>query len=82
MFNLSFCTFGSGSAPGTPISPGFPGGLSFPKSVPEKEDPAQQFIRARQREAEEQKKRMLAAYDYISKQGAGTVHSINQSNLL
>lgn len=60
-----------GSAPGTPMSPGFPGGLSFPKVTEEKPDPAQEFIRARQREAEENKRRLLKAYDYVSRQGAG-----------
>lgn len=60
-----------GSQPGTPVTPGIPGGLSFPIPVQEKPDPAQEFIKARQREAEDQKRRMLAAYDYISKQGAG-----------
>lgn len=63
----------TGSAPGTPMSPGFPGGLSFPKPVEERVDPGQEFIRARQREAEEQKKRLLKAYDYISRQGAGNL---------
>lgn len=57
------------SQPNTPMSPGFPGGLIFPQPV--KEDPVQEIIRQRQREAEEQKKRLLAAYDYVSKQGAG-----------
>lgn len=57
------------SQPNTPMSPGFPGGLIFPQPV--REDPAQEIIRQRQREAEEQKKRLLAAYDYVSKQGAG-----------
>lgn len=60
-----------GSAPGTPMSPGFPGGLSFPKPTEEKADPAQEFIKARQREAEENKRRLLKAYDYVSRQGAG-----------
>ena len=53
------------------MSPGFPGGLSFPKVTDEKPDPAQEFIRARQREAEENKRRLLKAYDYVSRQGAG-----------
>ena len=53
------------------MTPGFPSGFAFPKPVEERVDPAQEIIRARQKEAEEQKKRMLAAYDYISKTGAG-----------
>ena len=60
-----------GSQPGTPLSPGIPGGLIFPKGDDQKDDPAQEFIRARQKQAEEEKKRLLAAYDYISRQGAG-----------
>ncbi|KAI2804338.1 hypothetical protein BLOT_003320 [Blomia tropicalis] len=60
-----------GSQPNTPMTPGFPSGFAFPKPVEERVDPAQEIIRARQKEAEEQKKRMLAAYDYISKTGAG-----------
>lgn len=60
-----------GSQPGTPVSPGFPGGMIFPKAQT-REDPAQEFIRQRQREAEEEKRRLLSAYDYISRQGAGT----------
>ncbi|KAI7688341.1 hypothetical protein SSS_05451 [Sarcoptes scabiei] len=59
-----------GSQPGTPISPGFPGGLNFPKAAA-REDPAQEIIKQRQREAEEDKKRLLRAYDYVSRQGAG-----------
>lgn len=58
-----------GSQPGTPVTPGFPGGPMFPKAQPV--DPAQEFIRQRQREAEEEKKRLLNAYDYVSRQGAG-----------
>lgn len=60
----------TGSQPNTPISPGFPGGIVFPQSAP-REDPAQGFIKQRQQEAEEQKRRLLAAYDYVSKTGAG-----------
>lgn len=53
------------------MSPGFPGGLSFPKQVEEKVDHQQEFIRARQKEAEENKRRLLQAYDYVSRTGAG-----------
>lgn len=57
------------SQPGTPSSPGFPGGIKFPTS-PEV-DVAERQIRARQQEADERKRRTLAAYDIIAKQGAG-----------
>lgn len=59
-----------GSQPCTPITPGIPGGFGFPK-VENRPDPGQEIIRNRQKEAEEQKRRLLAAYDYISKTGAG-----------
>lgn len=59
-----------GSQPNTPITPGMPGGFGFPK-VEIRPDPGQEIIRNRQKEAEEQKRRLLAAYDYISKTGAG-----------
>lgn len=55
------------SQPATPLSPGFPGGLSFPKG--EEMDPMERMIRARQQEAEERKRRTLAAYDIVAKQG-------------
>lgn len=67
----SHTIFPTGSAPGTPMSPGFPGGLSFPKQVEEKVDHQQEFIRARQKEAEENKRRLMKAYDYVSRTGAG-----------
>ena len=51
------------------MSPGFPGGLSFPKG--EDLDPMERMIRQRQKEAEERKNRTMAAYDMIAKQGAG-----------
>lgn len=34
-------------------------------------EPAQEFIRARQEEARAEKERLLKAYDYVSKTGAG-----------
>jgi len=79
--NESASTFGSSggvakvtkaslSQPGTPISPGFPGGISFPKADAGP-DPMERMIRARQQEADERKQRTLAAYDIIGRQGAG-----------
>src|SRR6218665_3630629 len=59
-----------GSNPCTPMTPGMLGGFGFPK-VEARPDPAQEIIRNRQKEAEDQKRRLLAAYDYISKTGAG-----------
>ncbi|KAH9501704.1 hypothetical protein DERF_012530 [Dermatophagoides farinae] len=44
---------------------------SGPAGAMTKDDPAQEFIRQRQQEAEEDKKRLLKAYDYVSRQGAG-----------
>jgi len=58
------------SQPGTPVSPGFPGGISFPKGETHL-DAMERTIRARQQEADERKRRTLAAYDIIGKQGAG-----------
>jgi hypothetical protein len=60
----------STSQPGTPLSPGFPGGINFPKGEANL-DPMERTIRARQQEADERKRRTLAAYDIIAKQGAG-----------
>jgi hypothetical protein len=60
----------STSQPGTPLSPGFPGGISFPKGE-QHLDAMERTIRARQQEADERKRRTLAAYDIIGKQGAG-----------
>jgi len=60
----------STSQPGTPLSPGFPGGFNFPKGEPHL-DAMERIIRARQQEADERKRRTLAAYDIIGKQGAG-----------
>jgi hypothetical protein len=60
----------STSQPGTPVSPGFPGGISFPKGDAHL-DAMERTIRARQQEADERKRRTLAAYDIIAKQGAG-----------
>ncbi|XP_054155149.1 uncharacterized protein LOC128953660 isoform X2 [Oppia nitens] len=58
------------SQPGTPSTPGFPGGLHFPK-VDAEPDAMERMIRARQEEAEARKKKTLAAYDIVAKQGAG-----------
>lgn len=58
----------SSSQPGTPLSPGFPGGIKFPT---QEVDAMERQIRARQQESEERKRRTLAAYDIIAKQGAG-----------
>jgi len=58
------------SQPGTPVSPGFPGGLKFPQGGTHL-DAMEKIIRARQQEADERKARTLAAYDIIGKQGAG-----------
>lgn len=58
-----------GSQPGTPVSP-LPGGISFPQGPPPV-DAMERIIRARQQEADERKRRTLAAYDIIGKQGAG-----------
>ncbi len=55
--------------PGTPIGPGFP----MPK-FPDPEghlDPMERAIRARQKEAEERKKRTLATFDLVAKTGTG-----------
>jgi len=60
----------SSSQPGTPLSPNFPGGLNFPKGN-QQPDAAERMIRERQQEADERKRRTLAAYDIIAKQGAG-----------
>jgi hypothetical protein len=62
------------SQPGTPVSPGFPGGISFPKGETHL-DAMERTIRARQQEADERKRRTLAAYDIIGKQGAGLFSS-------
>jgi len=57
------------SQPGTPLSPGFPGGINFPKES--EPDAMEKMIRARQVEADERKQRILASYDIVAKQGAG-----------
>ncbi|CAG2117209.1 unnamed protein product [Medioppia subpectinata] len=57
------------SQPGTPLSPGFPGGVAFPKAA--EPDAMERMIRGRQQEAEDRKRRTLAAYDIVAKQGAG-----------
>lgn len=62
---------GSLSQPGTPMSPGFPGGITFPKSGDDHLDAMERMIRARQQEADERKRRTLAAYDIVARQGAG-----------
>jgi hypothetical protein len=59
------------SQPGTPLSPGFPGGIVFPKGGDEDLDAMERMIRQRQQEAEERKRRTLAAYDIVGRQGAG-----------
>jgi len=63
-------TKASTSQPGTPVSPGFPGGIKFPQGGTHL-DAMEKTIRARQQEADERKRRTMAAYDIIGKQGAG-----------
>ncbi|RWS04861.1 smoothelin-like protein [Dinothrombium tinctorium] len=73
------CTFGMSDGvprvvkggPGTPVSPTF-GDAPFAKvQKEEKLDAMERAIRERQREAEENKRRTLAAYDTVARMGAG-----------
>lgn len=63
------------------MSPGFPGGISFPKPSDDHLDAYERMIRARQQEAEERKRRTLNAYDIVAKQGAGLSPSLRFSIL-
>lgn len=58
------------SQPTTPKTPNFPSGPNFPDPDAHL-DPMERAIRARQKEAEERKRRVLAAYDIVAKQGTG-----------
>ncbi|RWS24198.1 Smoothelin-like protein 1, partial [Leptotrombidium deliense] len=59
------------SKPGTPQSDKFAKGSPFEKANEENLDAMQRAIRDRQREAEENKRRTLAAYDAVARAGAG-----------
>ena len=67
------------SQPGTPMSPGFPGGIVFPKPGDDHLDAMERMIRARQQEAEDRKRRTLAAYDIVGRQGAGLTSNYSLS---
>ena len=63
-------------APTTPRTPTSPG--SLPSPIGPKVDLVEDAIKRRQREAEERKKRILAAYDVAAKtQPAGTVKEVD-----
>ena len=62
------------------MSPGFPGGITFPKPGDDHLDAMERMIRARQQEADERKRRTLAAYDIIGRQGAGLSSNLSPSS--